>query len=69
MLAQVLNDKALALLIAPVWPTQSWYPLLLQLLIDQPIRLPRQDNLLFLPHSLEQHPLRNKLDLAAWTLS
>lgn len=53
MLAQVLNDKALALLIAPVWPTQSWYPLLLQLLIDQPIRLPRQDNLLFLPHSLE----------------
>ena len=69
VLAKILNDEASVLLIAPVWPTQSWYPLLLQLLIDLPIRLPRQDNLLLLPHSQEQHPLRNKLDLAAWTLS
>ena len=69
VLAKILNDEASVLLIAPVWPTQSWYPLLLQLLIDLPIRLPRQNNLLLLPHSQEQHPLRNKLDLAAWTLS
>ena len=69
VLSKIRNDEALVLLIAPVWPTQSWYPLLLQLLINQPIRLPRLDNLLTLPHSLEQHPLRNKLDLAAWTLS
>ena len=31
---QISVDKALVLLIAPVWKTQSWYPLLLQLLVE-----------------------------------
>jgi len=34
VLAKILND------LAPVWSTQSWYPFLLQLLIDQPITVP-----------------------------
>ena len=46
------------LLIAPVWSTQSWYPLLLQLLIDRPILLPKKDNLLFLPQSRTTHPMK-----------
>ena len=29
VLAKIRHDKAVVLLIAPVWPTQSWYPLLL----------------------------------------
>ena len=33
MLGKVREDKTLVLLIAPVWTTQSWYPVLLQLLI------------------------------------
>ena len=45
VLAKIRHDKAVVLLIAPVWPTQSWYPLLLQLLTVQPILLPRLDNL------------------------
>ena len=69
VLAKIRHDKAVVLLIAPVWPTQSWYPLLLKLSTVQPILLPRLDNLLSLPHNPEQHPLRHKLDLAAWTLS
>ena len=73
LLPQVLRkisvDKALVLLIAPVWTTQSWYPLLLQLLIDKPILLPRKDNLLFQPHSQTLHPMRDHLVLAAWKLS
>ena len=52
-----------------MWPTQSWYPLQLQLSTIQPILLPRLDNLLSLPHDQELHPLRHKLNLAAWTLS
>ena len=55
------------MLIAPVWPTQSWYPLLLQLSTVQRISLPRLDNLLSLPQNQEQHALRHKLNLAAWT--
>ena len=31
VLAKIRHDKAVVLFIAPVWPTQSWYPLLLQL--------------------------------------
>ena len=69
VVAKIRHDKATVLLIAPVSPTQSWYPLLLQLSTVQPILLPRLDNLLSLPHNPGQHPLRHKLNLAAWTLS
>ena len=41
VLAKILRDQARILLIAPVWPTQNWYPLLLRLLVDVPILLPR----------------------------
>ena len=68
VLAKIRHDKAVVLLIAPVWPTQSWYPLLLQLSTVQPILLPRLDSILSPPHNPDQHPLRHKLDLAAWTL-
>lgn len=67
--AKIRKDKALVLLIAPVWTTQNWYPLLLQLAVEQPILLPRKDNLLTLPHSQELHPLKDSLRLAAWILS
>ena len=69
VLAKIRHDEAVVLLIAPVWPTQSWYPLLLQLSTGQPILLPRLDNLLSLPDNPGQHPLRHKLNLVAWTLS
>ena len=69
VLAKIRNDKALVLLIAPVWTTQNWYPLLLQLAAEQPILLPRKDNLLTLPYSQELHPLKDSLRLAAWILS
>ena len=69
VLSKIQRDKASVLLIAPVWPTQGWYPTLLQLLVEQPILLPRWNNLLVLPHNKQLHPLRNKLLLAAWTVS
>ncbi|XP_068690471.1 uncharacterized protein [Montipora foliosa] len=65
VLAKIRHDKALVLLIVPVWPTQSWYPLLLQLSTVQPILLPRVDNLLSLPHNPEQHPV--DIICASWT--
>lgn len=65
VLAKIYNDRATVLLIAPVWSTQGWFPMLLQLLVRRPILLPR-NNLLTLPHSLERHPLADKLTLAAW---
>lgn len=57
------------LLVTPVWPSQAWYPAVLRMLIDRPILLPRWPNLLQLPHSCQLHPLRDQIQLAAWTLS
>ena len=69
VLRKVREDKALVLLIAPVWTTQSWYPVVLQLLIDQPILLPKGDTLFSLPHGNAHHRLKDDLVLAAWILS
>jgi ribonuclease HI len=67
VLAKILKDQAMVLLIAPVWPTQTWYPLLLRLLADVPFLLPRSERL---PHDQRQlHPLRDTLELAGWKLS
>lgn len=69
VLKKIREDKALVLLIAPVWTTQTWFSPLLQLLIDRPILLPKGDSLLFLPQSNALHPLKDSLVLAAWMLS
>lgn len=57
------------LLITPIWPTQNWYPTLLDLCVIKPILLPAVKNLLYLVNKPMLHPLHNKLRLAACTLS
>ena len=66
---KIHRDKAECILIAPIWPTQSWYTILLQLLIDHPVILPLKDNLLTIPQSEKVHPLHKKLRLMACRLS
>ena len=39
-LQKIRQDRAHGILIAPLWPTQTWFPLLLQYLCDQPWILP-----------------------------
>ena len=58
-----------AILIAPAWPTQYWFPLLLSLVIDQPRRLPMIRTLLRQPHTGQFHPDPQSLALHAWLLS
>ena len=52
--------------VAPVWPAQPWYPLLLDLCIDLPLFLPVQEHLL--TKGNRTHPLKH-LQLAGWLLS
>ena len=52
--------------VAPVWPGQPWYPLLLDLCIDFPLLLPVQEDLL--TQGSRTHPLKH-LQLAGWLLS
>ena len=61
---KVISDKVeKSLLIFPNWPTQSWFPLLLECICSYPVRLPRHRDLLKLPTTQENHPLSRRLGL------
>jgi hypothetical protein len=65
---KIRQDQAQAIVIAPVWPTQTWFPILMKMLTRKPVILPRK-NFLFLPHQIKEHPLRRKLVLMACRVS
>ena len=66
-----LNDeRAEAILIAPIWPSQPWFPKLLGTLVDAPRILPRTDELLSLPHKARKtHPLADTMKMMACRVS
>ena len=69
-LAKIREEGGELVLITPVWPTQAWYPVLLEMLVDPPILLPQFPNLLSNPRGELHPPLVNKtLFLAAWLVS
>ena len=57
------------LLVAPVWPSQPWFPVLLQLLVDHPRTLPDRRDLLTIPGSGRHHHCPSLLHLTVWPLS
>ena len=66
-LKQLLDQSVpFLVLLAPLWQSQPWYPLLLQNCIAAPVLLPHYQGLLF--RQTEMHPLDN-LQLAGWLLS
>ena len=70
VLLKVHLDKATALVIAPTWDAQPWYPMLLEMLVDFPALLPTWKKTIFLPLNQEAvHPLWKNLPLAVWPLS
>ncbi len=70
VLQRIQQDKAQMIVIVPLWTTQSWFTVFLELLIKNPILLPQRDNLLTLAHQRDsQHPLRKKLRLIVGQLS
>ena len=74
LLGMVLNKikedqvKA-ALLICPLWPNQTWFPLFLDSLVSIPVRLPLHKDLLTLPHNNELHPMKKHLQLVGAIVS
>ena len=70
ILKKIREDQVTCLLIAPNWPAQTWYPLLLQLLINIPAILPMSEHTIYLPFNRQaRHPLWRTLKLAVWPLS
>ena len=69
-LMKVINDNANIALVPPVWQTQHWWPLLLQLTVQLPVLLPASPTLLQDPSNPKViHPMYPRLRLAVWTIS
>lgn len=70
-LQKIIQDKARVILIAPVWRSRPWFPILLSLLKDRPCLLPQHPLLIHLPWEKLPHPFlkQHKFRLAAWPLS
>ena len=64
VLAWIVTDHATGLLIIPQWTTQSWFPQMLNLLIQHPRQIAPHKDLLRIPHQPHMvHPLYKKLSL------
>ena len=69
-LQKIQTDCAEGLMIVPMWPTQSWYPKLLRMLVAAPRVLPQQRTALQMPGMPQEvHPLFRKMVLIACRLS
>lgn len=64
VLQKVAQDSAEGLLLVPDWKTQLWYPVLMNMCVQPPRRIPAQTRLLILPYAQDKvHPLHQKLRL------
>ncbi|XP_068758092.1 uncharacterized protein [Montipora capricornis] len=69
-LTKVTIDQTELILVAPVWQAQPWWPVLLRLLISQPVLLPNSPTLLTDPTDLNRiHPMYPRLHLAVFHIS
>ena len=70
VLQKISEEEATGLLVVPHWHTQTWWPYLMNMLIDFPLMLPRKEDTLCLPAQPQLlHPLHKKLQLLACHLS
>jgi hypothetical protein len=69
-LSKLIQDQATTVMVTPLWPTQSWFPILLELSIDIP-RLfhPEQDLLTSLLGEFHQLTANHSIRLITWRLS
>ena len=69
-LDKIAREEAKVVFICPVWSTQPWFPVLLELTCDVPLLLQPSSSLLVSPLG-QPHPLlaSGSLRLAAWRLS
>lgn len=69
MLIKAATHNCVLTAVLPHWPNRAWFPLLLDLLIDQPVRLPRRHDIIAMPHNGRLHAQIHSLDLHVCRLS
>ena len=69
-LAKVKREQADLVLLCPLWQSQPWFPLLLEMSTDIP-RIFHENPFILHSHLLEPHPLlkSSRFQLSAWKLS
>ena len=69
VLQKITSEEAEAVVIAPIWPTQHWFPQLLHMICENSYLLPDIPHLLTLPENPQKrHPLR-KMRLGVFRVS
>lgn len=70
VLQKVKRDLAEGILVVPDWPSQPWFPVLVEYLIARPIKIAARENLLIMPNNpLERHRLHKKMSLLVCLIS
>ena len=70
VLQKIQMEQADAVIVVPQWPTQTWHPQLIRMLIEEPLLLPQRDSTLHLPLDPERcHSLEGKIRPMACRLS
>lgn len=60
-LSKMVSDQATGIVVLPDWPTQSWFPKVLHMMVKERVLMKARKDLLFLPsHPSEVHPLWEK---------
>ena len=69
-ISKIIRGQSTGIMIVPWWPTQNWFPLMIQVLIDHPIKVPAAQKTLELTSNRKKlHPLFPKLRQLAVLLS
>ena len=65
------SQNCMVMLVAPLWPRQLWFPRLLELLVEEPVRLPLRGDLVSGPPANPVVPERTirSLSLTVWRIS
>ena len=70
VLQKITEERATGLLVVPNWPTQTWWPFLMNMIIDFRLVLSRGADTINLPaHPQTIHPLHTSLELLVCHLS
>ena len=69
VLAQVKMQEVSLVLIAPVWKSQVWYPVLLSLVVDCPCLLPASRSTILQLHTVPPPVWGHEVQLAVWPIS
>jgi hypothetical protein len=69
VLKKITQESCTVILIAPSAPRQTWYPLLLELYIDYPRKIPNVSKMLTQKRGKVVHPDPESLKLVAWKVS